>query len=79
MPLDVLERVGNLLNDHNPASCLMFIGVISLESPSKRRLAMITFEASDGWYGSQNTYLDLSLQTFDGGPQGIKPPKRPTR
>lgn len=55
----------------------MLIGVMSLESPSKRRLAMITFEASDGWYGSQNTYFDLSPQTFDGGPHGINPPYRP--
>ena len=42
-----------------------------------RRLAMITLVASEGWYGSQNTYLDLSSQTFEGGPHGTKPPKRP--
>jgi len=38
---------------------------------------MITFVASVGCQGSQNTYLDLSLQTLEVGPHGIKPPKRP--
>jgi len=38
---------------------------------------MITFAASVGCQGSQNTYLDLSQQMIEVGPQGIKPPNRP--
>jgi len=38
---------------------------------------MITFAASVGCQGSQNTYLDLSQQMLEVGPQGTKPPKRP--
>lgn len=50
---------------------------MSLTSPSNRRLAMITFAASEGWATSQKTYLERSLQTFDWGMQGIKPPNLP--
>ncbi|KAL4563168.1 hypothetical protein LXL04_027203 [Taraxacum kok-saghyz] len=48
---------------HNMA--LMLNGEISSTPPSIKRLAMIELVASDGRYGSQKTYLDLSLQTLD--------------
>lgn len=40
---------------------------------------MITFAASVGCQGSQNTYLDLFKQTVEVRPHGIKPPKRPAQ
>ena len=50
---------------------------MSLESPSKRRLATRELEASVGWYGSQNTYFDLFGQNFDRGLHGTNPPNLP--
>lgn len=50
------------------------MGQISMASPFKSRPAMMEFAASEG---SQNTYFDLSTHTFDGGPQGNRPPYRP--
>lgn len=58
-------------------NCLMLIGQISLESPSSKRLATMALAASVGWYGSQNTYFDLSAHTLEFGPQGISPPYLP--
>lgn len=46
-------------------------------SPLRRRLAMIVLAASEGWYGSQKTYFDLSEQTLERGPHGIRPPNLP--
>jgi hypothetical protein len=56
------------------------MGKIKFVSPSRNFFAMIMFAASLGWYASQNTYLDLSGQTFDGpGPHGVMPPCWPMR
>lgn len=60
------------------ASCRILIGEMSEVSPERRRRAMMMLAASDGWYGSQNTYLERSIHTLEDGPHGISPPTCPT-